>query len=79
MDRNTTLFDIQPEVFQTIPKLIAEIDSKENNMGSIEVNPEPTADQHLYEQPTFAAAAANGSSRGNPFPRFPYRRWARVT
>ena len=72
MDENTTLFDVQSEVFQAIPKLINDLDSKDPSFSNIAFSDQGAASaayeyQQEYEQePTMAAA-------GQGFPRFPYR------
>ena len=64
MDENTTLFDMQAEIFQAIPKLIQELDSKDPSLNRVDLD--QAAYNYHQDEPTIAAAGQN-------FPRFPYR------
>ena len=43
MDENTTLFDVQSEIFQAIPKLITELDSKDPLLNNIDFSDQGAA------------------------------------
>ena len=58
MDVDTTLYDLQPEIFQALPKLLNDIDTKEANFGAFL----PQADPRETEEDA-TCAAFNGMSR----------------
>ena len=64
MDRDTTLYDLQAEIFQSLPKLLADIEAKEANLGYVAADDYQThAEQNdpawsptgQQEQPSLAA------------------------
>ena len=71
MDRHTTLFDLQVEIFQAIPKLIADLDTKEANLGAVQEYQgyvyQPAPEEQ--EQPAMAAFGytPRGGRGGPPF------------
>ena len=77
MDKDTTLFDLQVEIFQALPKLITDLDTKDANLGAIQgyqhYGYQQTTEEQ--EQPDLAAFGYNQrGGRGGPPHRGQYNR-----
>ena len=70
MDENTTLFDVQSEIFQAIPKLITELDSKDPSLSNIDCADQGAA-SYEYQQEQHQDPTISAFNQG--FPRFLYR------
>ena len=80
MDNDTTLYDLQSEIFKAIPRLLGEMNTKEGSLGAVnsvpqdEYYPEETpAGQYEYTEPQGAALAATGFNRAPFAPRGGFR------
>ena len=69
MDENTTLYDLQSEIFQSIKKLIHELDSKDPAVNHIDT------DTSGYGQPqeTYPSHDPTMAATGQSYSRFPFR------
>ena len=72
MDRDTTLYDLQAEIFQSLPKLLTDLEVKDANLGAVGTTDYgyPT-EQTDMEQPNLAAFGYG--QRSNFQPRGQYR------
>ena len=74
MDRHTTLYDLQTEIFQALPKLLTDLGMKDATFGAID-QVYNDQDQQLEPQDLPTCAAATGFQRYNDTPtqRFTFR------
>ena len=67
MDRDTTLYDLQPEIFQAMPKLLSDLEAKDPSFGAVQPENFNYNQQQDYDEDPMCAAA--GYQRGNSAPR----------